>query len=271
MNTTELLEIYDREHRCTVDDFPGVRREIGERVIRSFIGDERFGFIPYSALDVENVDAEIEAQIAYFNALGVNFEWKVYDHDRPPDLRQRLAARGFSIQEPEALMVLDLENAPDFYWKMELPAITRIIDAQGVDAVRMMEETVWGTDHSWLNVRMVNDLRTMPHLLSVFAVCEGSRALSAAWMYYHPPSRFSSLWGGSTLPEYRGRGFYTALLAIRAREARDRGMRFLTVDASPMSRPILEKHSFTFLGYSTPCVWKKDAGEESGGEHGGDD
>jgi len=267
VDTTELLKIYDREQRIGVE-FPGVPREISERIVRHFIGDERFGFISYSALDEETADAEIEAQIAYFDALEAEFEWKVYDHDRPSDLRQRLAARGFMIQEPEALMVLDLENAPAFYWDMALPPITRITDSSGVEAVRAMEETAWGTDHSWMSVRLANDLRTIPHLLSMFAICDDSRVVSAAWIYYHPPTQFAGLWGGTTLPEYRSRGYYTALLAVRAREARERGFRFLTVDASPMSRPILEKHGFQFLGFSTPCEWKQGADQGGGGENG---
>jgi GNAT superfamily N-acetyltransferase len=263
----ELLKIFDREQRIEVD-FPGVRREVGERVIRTFSMDERFGFIPYSSVDETNVDAEIEAQIAYFSALGVAFEWKVYDHDRPADLRQRLASRGFAVDDPEALMVLDLENAPDFYWSMPLPQVERITDLAGVQAIRAMEDEVWGTDHAWMEIRLINDLEKHPHLLSIFAVCDGSRAVSASWIYYHPPSQFASLWGGTTLPEYRRRGYYTALLAIRAREARERGYRFLTVDASPMSRPILEKHGFQFLGFSTPCVWRPQSPAGTGEDHG---
>jgi GNAT superfamily N-acetyltransferase len=210
-------------------------------------------------LDEETADTEIAAQIAYFQTLGMSFEWKVYDHDRPVDLRQRLKARGFDIEEPEALMVLDLDSAPDFYWNLSLPPIERIEDAAGVEQLRQMEEAVWGTDHSWLNVRLVNDLSSTPDQLSVFGVCTDDRLVSAAWIYYHPPSRFASLWGGSTLPDYRKRGYYTALLVVRAREARQRGYRFLTVDASPMSRPILEKHGFQFLGFSTPCKWNVPA------------
>jgi len=37
---------------------------------------------------------------------------------------------------------------------------------------------------------------------------------------------------------YRKRGLYTALLAVRAQEGRARQVKYLTVDASPMSRPI---------------------------------
>lgn len=254
MDSTDLLKIYDQEQRIDTD-FPGAIREVDERVIRSISPDENFGFIVYSNLDEGSADAVIDAQIARFRELGMDFEWKVYDHDCPADLRQRLAARGFEIEDPEALMILDLEDAPDFYWNLSLPPMRRIEDADGVDQIRQMEEEVWGSDHSWMMTRLVNDLR-VPNLLSIFAVWANSRPVSAAWIYYHPPTRFASLWGGSTLPAYRQRGYYTALLVARAREARERGIRFLTVDASPMSRPILEKHGFQFLGFSTPCTWE---------------
>jgi predicted acetyltransferase len=77
----------------------------------------------------------------------------------------------------------------------------------------------------------------------------------SAWIRFHPPTQFASLWGGSTLPAYRKHGLYTAVLAVRAQEARRRGYRFLTIDASPMSRPIVEKHGFQFLTYAHACNW----------------
>lgn len=255
MDTAELLQIYDREQRIELEP-PNTRREVSGGVIRHLSPQERYGFIAYSCMDESSADAEIEAQIAYFNELGTNFEWKVFDHDRPVDLLERLKRRGFEVEEPEALLVFDLENAPKALWTKPLPKITRIKDAAGVEQARLMEEAVWGGDHSWMNERLLYDLQNTPEQVSIFAVPDGDRFASAAWIYYHPPTRFASLWGGSTLPEYRGRGFYTALLAVRAREARERGFRFLTVDASPMSRPILEKHGFQFLTYSRPCNWK---------------
>jgi len=79
---------------------------------------------------------------------------------------------------------------------------------------------------------------------------------SAAWTYFPKHSQFASLWGGSTVSGFRKQGLYTSLLAVRAQEARDRGVRFLTVDASDMSRPILEKFSFERIAYSYPCKWE---------------
>ena len=81
----------------------------------------------------------------------------------------------------------------------------------------------------------------------------------AAWIYFHHGSSFASLWGGSTLPQYRGQGLYSALLAVRACEAQAHGFRFLTVDASPMSRPILEKHGFKQLAVARACMWRVQA------------
>ncbi len=43
---------------------------------------------------------------------------------------------------------------------------------------------------------------------------------------------------------------YPALLAVRAREALARGHRNLTIDASPMSRPIVEQHGFQLITYA---------------------
>jgi GNAT superfamily N-acetyltransferase len=80
--------------------------------------------------------------------------------------------------------------------------------------------------------------------------------VSAAWISFHDRSPFAGLWGGSTLVEYRGRGFYTALLAARVQEAQQRGVRFLTIDASPMSRPIVEKNGFQFLIFTQPFKWQ---------------
>jgi len=110
--------------------------EVVGRVIRHRSPQEHSGFIAYSTLDEASANAEIDAQVAFFSALGLPFEWKVYDHDRPADLRQRLAARGFVIEDPEALLVLDMDNAPDFYESMVVPdAVERVTTSAGIEGL----------------------------------------------------------------------------------------------------------------------------------------
>jgi GNAT superfamily N-acetyltransferase len=57
------------------------------------------------------------------------------------------------------------------------------------------------------------------------------------------------------VPQWRGCGIYRALVAHRAALAASRGFRYLTVDASPESAPILERLGFTHLATTTPYVF----------------
>lgn len=265
MDKSEFLELFDKQYRRDLIE-PSVQREAipadEPRVVRHSSQQFKSGFISYSRLDERNVEAEIDAQVAFFSNLGYKFEWKVYDHDCPPDLRERLAKRGFTVEDPEALMILDMDLIPTFL-DPEGVTVRRVEDEAGIQAIMRMEEAVWNEDHSELATRLWQDLQTDPMTLSIFASYTEGILASAAWIYYHPPTHFASLWGGSTLPEHRGKGHYTALLNARMREARSRGYRFLMVDASPMSRPILERRGFTFYGFSTPCVWKPEQKEGS--------
>ena len=100
--------------------------------------------------------------------------------------------------------------------------------------------------------------------MSVYVTYIEGQPVSTAWIYFTKQSQFASLWGGSTLKNFRGRGFYTALLAVRVQEAKSRNVRYLTVDASPMSRPILEKFGFEMIAYACPCKWELKSHGEKG-------
>jgi len=82
----------------------------------------------------------------------------------------------------------------------------------------------------------------------------------AGWIRFPRGTEFASLWGGGTLPEWRSRGIYRALVAYRARLAALRGVRYLYVDASPDSRPILERLGFVVVTMTTPYVWSPRGG-----------
>ena len=67
-------------------------------------------------------------------------------------------------------------------------------------------------------------------------------------------SNFAGLWGGGVLPAMRGRGLYTAMLSHRIAEAKSRGYRWITIDAAPMSRPILLKKGFMHVCWTYPMI-----------------
>jgi hypothetical protein len=84
---------------------------------------------------------------------------------------------------------------------------------------------------------------------------EDGRAVSVGRLETHPDSEFAGLYGGGTLATHRGRGFYRAMVAARARDAIQLGARYLSVDALPTSRPILERLGFVHVTDSWPCTW----------------
>ena len=84
----------------------------------------------------------------------------------------------------------------------------------------------------------------------------GDLPVSGARMELHPGTDFASLWGGGTVAAWRGRGIYRALIAHRARIAAASGYRFLQVDASSQSRPILSRLGFAALSTTTPYVYE---------------
>lgn len=259
MDSETLLDLFDRELRRDLS-FHAAGREVTPFVIRNvpIAPGQRWGWIIYSRLTGQDVDAIIEEQIAFYGERGLNFEWKWYGHDDPPDLPDRLLAHGFEMEELESVMVLDLHAAPDSLWAPDDAGIRRITEREGVLDAVAVEDAVWGTPHDWLVDEVLPELEQRPEQLSMYCVYADGRPVAAAWARFHSGTQFASLWGGSTIAERRRRGLYSALLAVRAREARERGYRYLTVDASEMSRPILEKHGFTRITTTRPFNWSVD-------------
>lgn len=255
MERAQLLTLHQRQQRIEIE-YRLMQREVTPEVVRYVplqAGGE--GMVLYSHLNAENADRVIAEQIARYQQISRNFEWKTYDYDSPDDLKERLSAQGFQAEEPEALLVLDVEAAPPILLQPVKHAVRRVTDSHHLEEVRQILESVWDESHAWLVSFLGDELIHDPEHVSIyFAYAEGL-PVSAAWIFFHEHNQFAGLWGGSTLAAYRGQGFYTALLAVRLQEARQRGVRFLTVDASPMSRPILEKRGFQFLTFTQPFKW----------------
>lgn len=257
LTNRELLDIYEQELRRECE-WSRMRREVLPNVVRHIpegIGTGE-GLISWSDLNAGTADAEIKRQMAYFKELTIEVEWDVYSHDQPPDLADRLKARGFVADEPGAQMAVDLNDLPPDFWNVDLSMVQRVTDAADVDAIMIMENEVWSRDISHIAPWLKHDLVEHPELLSIYAVWDSGKVVSAAWTWFLKHTSFAGLWGGATLKEYRKRGYYRALLAVRAREARARGRRFLHVDAGPESQPILAKNGFRCLCMMTPYEWK---------------
>lgn len=257
MNITQIRTLYDQQQRQQIT-YPGQRREETDHVVRQIntLPNAKSGMVEYSTLTPQNADDIIKAEIAYFEKMGCDFEWKAYDYDSPPDLINRLAAHGFTIEEKEAIVVLDLEDQPPILNYTVPSAVKRLTDPKQLTDVKDILEAVWQNSFQRHINQLTYELIENPHTISIYVAYVDNVPASCAWLTWYKPSQFAGLWGGATLSQYRKQGLYSALVAARLQEAKQKGIRFTTVDAMPSSRPILEKIGFRSIGYSYPCKWK---------------
>ncbi|WP_309617996.1 GNAT family N-acetyltransferase, partial [Salinibacterium sp.] len=134
--------------------------------------------------------------------------------------------------------------------------VIRIVHAgHDLDSIAEMESEVWGEDFSWLANDLHSRITAEPENIVVLVAEDEGRVVSAAWLVFKDGTDFAGLWGGSTLVEWRDQGIYTALVARRAQIAWERGVKYLQVDASKDSEPILLRLGFIAITTTTPYVW----------------
>jgi GNAT superfamily N-acetyltransferase len=257
----DLLATFDARMRAAAEaDEPGARIERDGGVLRQVGADtSNWHGVIYSDLDDASADAAIQAQIAYFRELGADFEWKLYSHDQPADLGARLLAADFEADAPETLFVAEItqlssaglsETLPD---GVTLRPVTTTADA---DLVAEVGDAAFGSGGDRARDRVLARLADDPDTVWTWLAMAGDRPVSSARMLVHPGTGFASLWGGGTAPEWRGRGIYRALVARRMQVASELGCEYLQVDASDMSRPILERLGFRALSVTTPYEFR---------------
>jgi GNAT superfamily N-acetyltransferase len=194
-----------------------------------FIGDG------WSAVLRPPADGNVELLVARMREIPGHVEWKYYSHDGP-ELRERLLAAGLEPEDEETVLVADAASIPPPPGDVELRLAT--------DEFVELAQRVFGRSHG----------SGLPELsVAVVAVVDG-RPVSGGRVDFEDGVEFAGLFGGITLPEYRGRGLYRAVVAERAALARERGYRWLYSDSLPTSRPILERLGFVAITTTTPFV-----------------
>ncbi|UVJ39236.1 GNAT family N-acetyltransferase [Arthrobacter sp. CJ23] len=254
----EILAAYDAQLRASIPVEPpsGYDFQLHGPVLRVVGGHRGFIDAPRDlGLEGSAVDRLIAEQRDFFAARGEAVEWKTRSHDLPADLPERLLAAGFVPEEPETVMVGEtalMTAEPEVPDGVRLRAVHERTDLERIAA---MESAVWADELSWMADDLHSRISADPDNIEVLVAEAGGRVVSAAWLVFRPGKDFAGLWGGSTLSEWRGRGIYRALIARRAQLALARGVRYLQVDASKDSEPVLRRLGFEAITTTTPYVW----------------
>jgi len=259
MDISGVLAAFDAQirRRTTDEEAGGVVERDGD-VLRWIAPGAQTSCIVWSQLTADSADEAIAAQRAYFAARGTPVEWKYYDYDRPADLAQRLLAAGFEADPTEVMLVAETDSITR---EVVLPTGIRleaVTDQAGIDAVMAVGALAFGDRPAGLGARLAAQLQTAPESLHMVVAMFGDEPVSAARIEFLAGTDFAGLWGGGTVPAWRHKGIFRALVAYRAGVAAARGYRYLQVDALPTSQPILQRLGFQAVASTTPYLFTPD-------------
>ena len=255
-NVDAVRRAYDAQVRRSTNTEPvgGVFEQDGS-VLRWLAPGEQISMIVWSQLTADSADAAIAAQRAYFAARGTPVEWKYYDYDQPADLPQRLLAGGFEAQDEELMVVAETASVSHEVVLPDGVRLEPVTDDAGIETMMAVRALAFDDEPADLGQRLAEQLRAAPDSLQLVVAMAGDEPVAAARIEFVRGTDFAGLWGGGTIPAWRRKGIFRALVAYRAGLAAARGYRYLQVDALPASQPILQRLGFIAVASTTPYVF----------------
>lgn len=255
-----LLHVYDDQLRTAETVGGRSVTRLGPLHLVTFPGG--FGFVGYRDLDgadAVTIRRWVGEALAHFrdDPEVTEVEWKTRGHDVAPGLHESLVDHGFVAGDVESVM---MGPAAGLAVDVPLPegvTLRRITAEADVRAMSAMADRVFGDP---LSDRRADDL--LGRLASgsdveIWVAEAGDEIVSAGRLEPVAGTEVAGIWGGATVPQWRGRGIYRALTAERARSALRLGKRYLQSDSTPFSRPILERSGLVEVTTTTPYTWSR--------------
>lgn len=256
-----LLAAYDAQLRTDAETAGALgTASLGPLRLATFAGGS--GFVTYRDLgdaDAEGVGRLVEDALDRFRSdpAVTSVEWKTRGHDRAPGLPEALLRQGYVAQEPESIMV---GRAELLAVDVTLPTgvtLRRVRTEDEVRATSAMQDEAVGVPRSEERAQDLLRRLELDDTVELWAAEVDGRVVSAGRLEPVAGSDFAGLWGGATLPAWRGRGLYRALTAVRARSALRLGRSLLHSDSTEFSRPILERSGLVRVSTTTPYLWRR--------------
>jgi GNAT superfamily N-acetyltransferase len=258
----ELLAAYDRDLRGEMETAGAVRVDrLGPLWIARYPAGR--GFIAYRDLEGASA-AEVDRLVGSARDLlrddpeVVQFEWKTRGHDDIPGLTDALIRHGFVPGDVESIMI---GRAEALAVDVALPdgvTLRRVTSDADLRAAVVMQNRVFDEPHMDDYADELISKQAAGIDFELWVAEADGEIVSAGQLVPVPGTRFAGIWGGATREDWRHRGIYRAILAVRARAALDRGIEWINSDSTEFSRPILEQNGFVRVSTTTPYEWRKE-------------
>jgi len=230
----------------------------GGGVVRELSADGSECRIVYAACTPDNVDELIRAELAAATEAGYTLEWKLYGHDRPADLAERLVAAGFEADDPEDVLVLPLDDASVAAFDVAGVHVRQVRDERELAGYAEISRETGRRNVDEERRQLAAVLAETPDEMSIHIAYVGEEPASCGRVYFRSGGPYAELAGGRTKPTHRRKGLFTALVGSRLREAQQRGRTHVFVDALPTSAPTLRKRGFRFVTKTQPFVFEPE-------------
>jgi GNAT superfamily N-acetyltransferase len=231
----------------------GLSEDLGVKGVRGRVTDLSHplaNLVGMANIAPEDVDATLRLVRSRYSSGRKAYGWVTGPLTRPRDLGQRLVASGLVKADEMAGMALtDLDTSIAVDPKVDV----REASLQEAQAASEMMGRAYGIPEEiarFFNVLLaMTDVKVKNRGYFAF-VDGGSEPVAWSYLVYLPDSPIVLLGGAATLPEHRGRGIYSALVARRLADARADGRRAAVIQAvRSTSAPICAK-----LGFREVCA-----------------
>jgi hypothetical protein len=261
VDAREYLAAYDAQLRTEAETPSALAvTRLGPLRLVTFAGGR--GFVTYRDLeggDAATIGRWVEEAVAHYreDASIARVEWKTRGHDLAPGLHEALVSNGFVPEESESIMV---GEAVLLAVDCPLPSgvrLRQVTTEADVRALSVQQEEIFGGDFAdEMTDALLRRLSRGDGMELWVAEADGE-IVSSGRLEPVADSEFAGIWGGATLPEWRGRGIYRALTSARARSALRLGKRLIHSDSTEDSRPILERAGLVKISTTTPYTWRR--------------
>lgn len=256
-----LLRIYDDQLRTDAET-PGAQEVVLHGPLRMATFNGGRGFVSYRDLggaDEDGIRRLVGEALEHFRSRPdvVDVEWKTRGHDVAPGLHDALVDHGFVPGEVESVMMGPAEGLAVDVPLPEGVTLRRVASEEDVRAMSHAADEAFGDP---VSERRADDLVfrvSRDPLIEIWVAEAEGRIVSSGRLEPVPGTEVAGVWGGATLPAWRGKGIYRALTAVRARAALRLGYRYLHSDSTEFSRPILERSGLVRVTTTTPYEWTR--------------
>lgn len=204
----------------------------------------------------DEVEQRIDDVLAFFQARGRPFVWRVGPSSTPSDLPLRLEDRGFTREPASRLLVAQLP-----VHRHRVNRDVRVVDARDprdVAAFLRFGHPTWSDDD--VRSELPDRIRYLDlygrRAGFVLAYLDDALVANAAWRC-SGSGLTVYLTGAGTLKEHRGKGIYQTMTHHRLAGAAALGCRYAVIEAQvDTSAPILNRRGFADVGGVSVLSWE---------------